>query len=222
MRLDKLLAGAGLTRAQAKRAVADGRATVNGAVARDPGMRVDGADVRLDGRSVAPPGDVFLMLNQPAGVLSAVSDAREPTAFSLLPEEARRRSPSPVGRLDRDVTGLLLFTTHGELLHRLTSPRYAVEKAYIAHVEGTPDARDAQRLAAGVELSDFTARPAQLEVLAEGLVRLTVTVGHPVTALMRERMGGVALDGALPPGGSRPLTDEEVARLFRAARLERN
>ena len=235
MRLDKLLAGAGLTRAQAKRAVADGRATVNGAVARAPGMRVDGADVRLDGRSVAPPGDVFLMLNKPAGVLSAVSDAREPTAFSLLPEEARRRSPSPVGRLDRDVTGLVLFTTHGELLHRLTSPRYAVEKAYIAHVEGTPDARDAQRLAAGVELSDFTARPARLEVLAEGLVRLTVTegrhhevkrllaaVGHPVTALMRERMGGVALDAALPPGGSRPLTDEEVARLFRAARLERN
>ena len=128
MRLDKLLTAAGLTRAQAKRAVAEGRARVNGEAVRDAGLRVDGKQVLLDGRPVSEPGEVYWMLNKPAGVLTAVRDAREKTAFALLPEDVRRREPSPIGRLDRDVTGLLLFTTHGELLHRLISPRYAVEK----------------------------------------------------------------------------------------------
>ena len=235
MRLDKLLTTAGLTRAQAKRAVAEGRARVNGEVARDAGLRVDGMQVLLDGRPVSEPGEVYWMLNKPAGVLTAVRDAREKTAFALLPEDVRRREPSPIGRLDRDVTGLLLFTTHGELLHRLISPRYAVEKVYIARVEGTPDASDAEKLAAGIAFSDFTARPARLEVLEEGLVRLTVTegryhevkrllaaVGHPVSSLARAAMGGVYLDAALKAGEGRPLTDDEVARLLRAARLEAN
>lgn len=235
MRLDKLLTTAGLTRAQAKRAVAEGRARVNGEPVRDAGLRVDGKQVLLDGRPVTEPGEVYWMLNKPAGVLTAVRDAREKTAFALLPEEVRRREPSPIGRLDRDVTGLLLFTTHGELLHRLISPRYAVEKVYIARVEGTPDASDAEKLAAGIAFSDFTARPARLEVLEEGLVRLTVTegryhevkrllaaVGHPVSSLARAAMGGVYLDAALKAGEGRPLTDDEVARLLRAARLEAN
>ena len=235
MRLDKLLTAAGLTRAQAKRAVAEGRARVNGEAVRDAGLRVDGKQVLLDERPVSEPGEVYWMLNKPAGVLTAVRDAREKTAFALLPEDVRRREPSPIGRLDRDVTGLLLFTTHGELLHRLISPRYAVEKVYIARVEGTPDASDAEKLAAGIAFSDFTARPARLEVLEEGLVRLTVTegryhevkrllaaVGHPVSSLARAAMGGVYLDAALKAGEGRPLTDDEVARLLRAARLEAN
>ena len=235
MRLDKLLTAAGLTRAQAKRAVAEGQARVNGEAVRDAGLRVDGKQVLLDGRPVSEPGEVYWMLNKPAGVLTAVRDAREKTAFALLPEDVRRREPSPIGRLDRDVTGLLLFTTHGELLHRLISPRYAVEKVYIARVEGTPDASDAEKLAAGIAFSDFTARPARLEVLEEGLVRLTVTegryhevkrllaaVGHPVSSLARAAMGGVYLDAALKAGEGRPLTDDEVARLLRAARLEAN
>ena len=233
MRLDKLLTAAGLTRAQAKRAVAEGRARVNGEAVRDAGMRVDGAEVLLDGKPVTEPGEVYWMLHKPAGVLTAVRDAREKTAFALLPEDVRRREPSPIGRLDKDVTGLLLFTTHGELLHRLISPRYAVEKVYIARVEGTPDASDAETLAAGVAFSDFTARPARLEVLKEGLVRLTVTegryhevkrllaaVGHPVLSLAREAMGGVSLDAALDAGEGRPLTGDEIARLFRAAQLD--
>ena len=235
MRLDKLLTAAGLTRAQAKRAVAAGRVTVGGVPARDAGAHVDGASVLLDGRPVSPPGEVYWMLNKPAGVLTAVRDGREATAFALLPEAVRRQTPSPVGRLDKDVTGLLIFTTHGELLHRLISPKYAVEKVYIARVEGTPDEADAQRLTAGVAFAGFTSRPARLEVLGEGLVRLTVTegryhevkrllaaVGHPVTALMREAMGGVRLDETLGAGESRPLTDAEIDALFRAARLERN
>ena len=129
MRLDKLLTAAGLTRAQAKRAVAAGRVTVGGVPTRDAGAHVDGASILLDGRPVSPPDEVYWMLNKPAGVLTAVRDGREATAFALLPEAVRRQTPSPVGRLDKDVTGLLIFTTHGELLHRLISPKYAVKKA---------------------------------------------------------------------------------------------
>lgn len=234
MRLDKLLGGAGLTRAQARRAVADGRVRVEARVARDPGMRVDGLRVELDAQPVEAPGELYWMLNKPAGVLSAVSDAREQTAFSLLPQRAQLRRPSPVGRLDKDVTGLLLFTTDGELLHRLISPRCAVEKVYRARVEGTPGQQAVRALSEGVALSDFTARPARLEVLGENSVRLTITegryhevkrllaaVGHPVVWLMRESMGGVSLPETLLPGQSRPLTDEEIQTLRRAARMER-
>ena len=159
MRLDKLLTAAGLTRAQAKRAVAEGRARVNGEASARRGLRVDGAEVLLDGRPVTEPGEVYWMLHKPAGVLTAVRDAREKTAFALLPENVRRREPSPIGAAGQDVTGLLLFTTHGELLHRLISPKYNVEKVYIARVEGTPDASDAETLAAGVALSTSPPAP---------------------------------------------------------------
>lgn len=233
VRLDKLLAGAGLSRSQARRAVAAGRVRVRGELARDAGLHAESADVLFDGQPLASPGEVYVMLHKPAGVLSAVRDAREKTAFDLLDAAVRAKNPSPVGRLDRDVTGLLLFTSDGELLHRLISPRYEVEKVYQARVEGTPDADDARALAQGVRLSDFVARPARLEVVSPGLIRLCVTegkyhqvkrmlaaVGHPVTALKRLSVGGVALDEALLPGQSRPLSGAEISALRRLVRLE--
>ena len=97
MRLDKLLTAAGLTRAQAKRAVAEGRARVNGEAVRDAGMRVDGAEVLLDGRPVTEPGEVYWMLHKPAGVLTAVRDAREKTAFALCRRTCAAASLRPSG-----------------------------------------------------------------------------------------------------------------------------
>ena len=174
------------------------------------------------------------MLHKPAGVLTAgMRDAREKTAFALLPENVRRREPSPIGRLDRDVTGLLLFTTHGELLHRLISPRYAVEKVYIARVEGTPDASDAETLAAGVALSDFTARPARLDVLekragAPDRHRGALPRGQAPArrrgasrVVAHARGHGRRTAGRGPRRGrGAPLNDDEIARLFRAAHLD--
>jgi len=234
VRLDKLLSATGVSRAEARGAIRAGRVRVGGEVVRDAGMHAEAKDVLVDGRPLKPPGELYLMLNKPAGVVTAARDNVSDTVFSLLPDEFRRRDPSPVGRLDKDVTGLLLFTTDGELLHRLISPKRTVEKVYLAEVEGTPGADDARMFAEGVRLSDFTAKPARLEVTGDGLALVTVTegkfhqvkrmfaaIGHPVLSLKRLSVGGVTLDPALPEGGFRMLNESEVSALYAAAGLER-
>ena len=227
MRLDKALTLMGLTRTEAKRAIAAGRARVNGQAARDPGQHVAPGEVTLDGRALAAPTEIYYMLNKPAGVLTATEDRRgATTALDLLPEDIRRRAPGPVGRLDKDVTGLVLMTTDGQLAHRLISPRWTVAKVYLAETEGALTEADAERLRAGVALKDFTARPAGVRLLDGARVELTLTegkfhevkrllaaVGHPVVRLKRLAIGGVALDEALAEGESRPLSEEEIARL---------
>ena len=128
MRLDKAVALAGLTRSEARRAIAAGRVLVAGLPARDPAMQVDPSTVRLDGVSAPGPEELYLMLNKPAGVITATEDRRLTTVLDLIPEPLRRRGPGPVGRLDRDVTGLVLLTTDGQLAHRLISPKWKAEK----------------------------------------------------------------------------------------------
>ena len=236
MRLDRAAALSGLTRAEAKRAVASGRVRVKGAVIRDAAMQVDPADVSVDGRPVQA-GEVYVMVHKPAGVLTATEDKRLPTVMDLLPEPVRRRNPGPVGRLDRDVTGLVIMTTDGQLAHRLISPRWKAEKVYRAWCEGRLTAADAARFAGGIELSDFTARPAGLAIIAaddsgsvadvtltEGkfhqVKRMFAAVGHPLNRLHRLRIGCVTLDGALAPGECRPLTEEEVAGLHRLCGMD--
>ena len=237
MRLDKAVALAGLTRTEAKRAIAAGRVQVNGRPARDAAMQVEPGAVTLDGAAPEVPGEVYLMVHKPAGVLTATEDRRLPTVGDLLPEALRRRSPGPVGRLDRDVTGLVLMTTDGQLAHRLISPKWKAEKVYRARCEGRLTEADAQAFAAGVALSDFTARPAGMEILEAAdeasLVDVTLTegkfhqvkrmfaaIGHPLIALERRSIGGVALDEALAPGEWRPLTEDEVRALKRLCGLE--
>jgi 16S rRNA pseudouridine516 synthase len=233
MRLDKALTFLGLTRSQARQAVRDGRAQVKGQTVRDPGANVDFNDVTLDGQAVGPGGDVHLMLNKPAGYLTATEDSRAPTIMALLPPEYARMKLGPVGRLDRDVTGLVLLTTDGQLAHRLISPKRNVEKLYEALVEGEFSEEAAEKIRAGIPFQDFTARPAKVEILEPGRVRLTLTegkhhevkrlcakVGHPVIRLRRLSIGGVELDPALNEGDFRPLADDEAARLYLAAGME--
>ena len=132
---------------------------------------------------------MHLMLHKPAGLLTATTDARQKTVMDLLPEELKRRALGPVGRLDKDVTGLLLLTDDGQLAHRLISPKWTVEKVYLARVEGALDASDIQAFQAGIALSDFTARPARLEILEPDLGRLTLTEGkfHQVKRMFAAR-----------------------------------
>ena len=230
MRLDRAAALSGLTRAEAKRAVASGRVRVKGEAVRDAAMQVDPADVLVDGRPVQA-GEVYVMVHKPAGVLTATEDKRLPTVADLLPEPVRRRNPGPVGRLDRDVTGLVIMTTDGQLAHRLISPKWKAEKVYRAWCEGRLTEADVARFAGGIELSDFTASPANLAIIAaddagsvadvtltEGkfhqVKRMFAAVGHPLDRLHRLRIGCVTLDDALAPGDCRPLTEEEVAGLY--------
>ena len=236
MRLDKFLSAQGLSRKQARAAIASGQVSVNGEVQGDPGFILDpiSARVLFQGRALGYQRHMHLMLHKPAGLLTAATDARQKTVMDLLPEELKRRALGPVGRLDKDVTGLLLLTDDGQLAHRLISPKWTVEKVYLARVEGALDAADIQAFQAGIALSDFTARPARLEILEPDLGRLTITEGKfhqvkrmfaargkPVLRLHRESVGGVSLDPALECGKFRPLTAEEEGALYALVRMER-
>lgn len=236
MRLDKFLSAQGLSRKQARAAIASGQVLVNGEVQGDPGFILDpiSAQVLFQGRALGYRRHMHLMLHKPAGLLTATTDARQKTVMDLLPEELKRRALGPVGRLDKDVTGLLLLTDDGQLAHRLISPKWTVEKVYLARVEGALDAADIQAFQAGIALSDFTARPARLEILEPDLGRLTITEGKfhqvkrmfaargkPVLRLHRESVGGVSLDSALECGKFRPLTAEEEGALYALVRMER-
>lgn len=236
MRLDKFLSAQGLSRKQARAAIASGQVLVNGEVQGDPGFILDpiSAQVLFQGRALGYQRHMHLMLHKPAGLLTATTDARQKTVMDLLPEELKRRALGPVGRLDKDVTGLLLLTDDGQLAHRLISPKWTVEKVYLARVEGALDTTDIQAFQAGIALSDFTARPARLEILEPDLGRLTITEGKfhqvkrmfaargkPVLRLHRESVGGVSLDSALECGKFRPLTAEEEGALYALVRMER-
>ena len=235
MRLDKALSLAGYTRSEAKALIARGRVCVSGEAVRDAGRSVQPCEVTLDGSPIDAQQEVYLMLHKPAGVVTATEDKRLPTVVSLLPEIYRRRKIGPVGRLDRDVTGLVLLTTDGQLAHRLISPRWKAEKQYRACCEGALDAGDVAAFAAGLELSDFTAAPAKLEILEAGetsladviltegkfhqVKRMFAAVGHPLISLQRLRIGCVTLDEALAPGQFRRLTDAEISGLKQSAQL---
>ena len=229
MRLDKAAALSGLTRTEARKAILSGRVKVKGEAVRDAAMQVDPADVTVDGQGVQA-GDIHVMVHKPAGVVTATEDKKLPTVADLLPENLRRRGPGPVGRLDRDVTGLVLMTTDGQLAHRLISPRWKAKKVYRARCEGRLTQADVDRFADGLELSDFTAQPAKLTVIeandGESLADVTLTegkfhqvkrmfaaVGHPLTSLERTRIACVSLDPDLAPGECRALTEDEIRGL---------
>lgn len=229
-RLDKLLADSGaFTRSEARTIIRSGRVSVNGHTVRQPEAKfAPDASVSVDGEVLNCVSLRYLMMHKPAGVLSATEDMRQKTVLDLLPEPYRRMGLFPVGRLDKDTTGLLLLTNDGDFAHRVISPKKHVPKVYFAEVDGVLDAEDAAAFSEGLTLGDGTAcLPAKLELTAPGAGRVTVfegkyhqvkrmfaSRGKPVTALHRERIGALALDPALPPGGVRELSPEEVEAVF--------
>lgn len=228
-RLQKVLARIGLgSRRVCEEYIAAGRVTVNGERAV-LGRRVDPEmdSVAIDGVPVGVrPGLVYILLNKPAGVVTTASDPQgRPTVVSLVPDDPR---VFPVGRLDLDTEGLLLLTNDGDMTHRLTHPSFGVEKEYIAHVTGEPSRAALRRLREGIELDDGPTAPARAALVGPGIIRLTIhegrnrqvrrmceTVGHPVTRLVRTRIGPLA-DRRLKPGGWRALTTDELRSLERA------
>ncbi|MCL1799542.1 MAG: rRNA pseudouridine synthase [Eggerthellaceae bacterium] len=169
MRLQRFLARAGMaSRRGSEDLMTAGRVTVNGEVVRELGSKVDPLtdEVAVDGRPVAyPSAPVTLMLNKPAGYITTMSDPYgRPCVASLVPT-GDYPGLFPVGRLDTDTTGLLLFTTDGDLAHRLLHPRHHVQKSYEAWVEGVPRACDLDRLARGIDLEDGPTQPAEVELL---------------------------------------------------------
>lgn len=227
IRLDRLLSNRGYcTRKEARAWLRQGRVELEGS---EPGevrvdSKVDPGRVRVDGEPLDP-GSLLLLMNKPAGLTCSHRD-QGGLVYELLPERFLQRSPalSSVGRLDRDTTGLLLFTDDGALLHRLTSPRYKVPKVYEVVLAEPLRGDEAARFASGelvLEGEREPLQPARLEALGPREARLVITegryhqvkrmfeaVGNAVLSLHRSRFGSLEV-GDLAPGSWRALGSEE-------------
>lgn len=250
MRLQRFLARAGVaSRRGSEDLMTAGRVSVNGEVKTELGTKVDPAvdTVTVDGVPVVlGRGAAYLMLNKPTGVLTTMSDPHgRPTVAEYVPTD-RYPGLFPVGRLDMDTTGLLLFTTDGDLGQMLLHPSRHVWKTYVALVDGSCDDRELERLRRGITLDDGPCQPARCRVLSarealpvapQGVKRGTTAVevviregrknqvkrmlskiGHPVLRLHRSRFGEIEL-GDLARGAWRELTAAEVQSLKQAPRL---
>ena len=228
-RLDKFLCDSGAgTRSQVKLILKAGRVTVDGKVIKDNSCKIDPEkqEICLDGEVLSGKRRCVVMLNKPAGFVTATEDPVERTVMELLPADMKHLDLKPVGRLDKATEGLLLFTNDGDLLHRLISPKKEVPKIYYARHEGTATAEDVAAFAAGLTLRDGTVcLSAKLEPLGAGESLVTVCEGkyHQVRRMMasrnmtvlyleRRQEGNLTL-GVLPRGQVRELTEEEIANL---------
>ncbi len=232
MRLDKFLSECGYgTRTEVKKLIKSGRVEVKGTSLLRPETHIDehSASVFVDGKLAEYRKFVYLMLNKPAGYISATWDKKLPVVVDLLPEEYLHFCPAPVGRLDIDTEGLLLLTNDGDLNHRLLSPKHHVPKTYIAEVQNPVTDKDIEVFKAGMDLGDFTSLPAELEVLScempymaqvticEGkfhqVKRMFEKVDNKVLYLKRVKMKNLSLDPNLDLGEVRELTIEELEDL---------
>ena len=228
-RLDKFLCDAGIgTRSQVKAILKGGRVTVDGVPERDGSRKIDPEKptVCCDGETLGKTGRVVVLLHKPAGYVTATQDARERTVMELLPPQYRHLELKPVGRLDKETEGLLLFTNDGDLLHRLISPKKEVPKVYYAQHEGQAGEEDVAAFSAGITLRDDTqCLPAKLEPLGPGesliticegkyhqVRRMMASRGMHVTYLERRKEGSLTL-GSLPRGQVRELTEAEIEEL---------
>ena len=234
-RLDKFLCDCGVgTRSQVKAIIKSGAVSVDGVPERDSSRKFDPAAqmVTLNGEPLNRRGRVVVMLNKPAGFVTATQDKSDRTVMELLPEQYRHLDLKPVGRLDKATEGLLLFTNDGDLLHRLISPKKEVPKCYYAHHEGTATQEDVAAFAAGLTLGDGTkCMPARLKPMGPGESYVTVCEGKyhqvrrmlasrnmPVTYLERQQEGDLTLNG-LPRGSVRELTEAEISALLEVGKM---
>ncbi len=243
-RLQKILARAGHgSRRSTEALIVAGRVRVNG----EPALLGMQADPRVDvvevdgARVEAAAAPVYLAMNKPQGFVTTARDPQQRrTVMELLPPDLPPHV-LPVGRLDRDTEGLLVFTNDGEFAHRLAHPRYAVEKEYQALVAGAPSPRAILSLESGVVIDDRRTASAQVEpvppppgfdtreghtwlriVIHEGrkrqVRRMCAAVGHPVRTLVRTRLDGIVL-GRLARGSTRPLSSRELRDVRRSVGL---
>lgn len=233
MRIDKLLANAGYgSRKDVKKMIKARIVQVDGEVVTDPKTNVDQdkQEVTVNGEQVIYKEHIYLMMNKPAGFLSATEDQFQKTVLDLLEPEDLVYHPFPAGRLDKDTEGLLLLTSDGQLAHQLTAPKKHVPKTYYAKIIGSVTQEDAEKFRSGIRLDDgYVTKPALLETIHSGEIsevyvtitegkyhqikRMFASVGKKVKYLKRLKIGTLQLDPALQTGEYRELTDEELEQL---------
>ncbi len=228
-RLDRVLASMGeATRKETRILVRDGRVTVNGQAASGWDQKVDEKhdSIEIDGCAIEMPRTVTLMMNKPRGYVTSTDDPRDPTVMSLLPGNIIRQGVYPVGRLDKDTEGLLIFTNDGALAHRLIAPKHGIEKEYYIEHEGNVTDGIISEFLSGITLQDGTeCRPAVLTRIDDGrslivihegkyhqVRRMMASKGLPVRYLKRIREGSLRL-GDLEPGKIHELSSDELSLL---------
>lgn len=236
VRIDRLLSLLALgTRGQAKSMVKAGRVEISGETVTDASQYAPaGAAVLLDGQSIDTRLERHVLMNKPAGLLTAARDSRQKTVMDLLPPVYASLKCMPVGRLDKDTEGLLILTTDGQLAHRLLSPKQDVAKVYRAKVTGRLDTGTVRRFREGIVFKEFVSLPAELEIeettsdisiatvsVREGkfhqVKRMFSACGHEVLFLKRLSFGPIQLDEKSTPGEWREMRDDEINRLKEAA-----
>lgn len=233
-RIDKILSNLGYgTRKDLKKIVKNGMVQVNGITIKDSAMKVDPEKdkIVINGEEIFYREFIYLMMNKPAGVISATFDNKDETVIDLLEVEHQVFEPFPVGRLDKDTVGLLLLTNDGDLNHRLISPKWKVDKVYFAKIDQKVTEEDIEKFKHGITLDDgYRCKEAILEIqkaseegseivltIQEGkfhqVKRMFEAVGKKVTYLKRIEFGTLSLDEDLEEGEYRELTEEEIAIL---------
>lgn len=235
LRIDKLLSNMGYgSRSEIKKFAKQALISLNGKVEKDCSKIIDPSIDQLcfDGDAVLYKKYIYLLMNKPAGVISATFDNLHKTVIDLLPEEYRSYDVFPVGRLDKDTEGFLILTNDGSFAHNLLSPKKHVDKEYYAEVEGELTSNDVHQFQRGILLNDgYKTLPADLTILQadpiRSLCRITIregkfhqvkrmflSIGKPVLYLKRIRMGQLMLDPSLELGETRELSEEELLLLF--------
>jgi 16S rRNA pseudouridine516 synthase len=238
-RLDKVLSNFGFgSRNEIKRLVKAGLVIVDGITANDAAMHVDPENsvITVNGKKLNYRKFIYVMMNKPAGIISATYDVKLKTAIDILPDEFACFDLFPAGRLDIDTEGLLLLTNDGQLAHDILSPKKHVDKRYYALIDGQVTDEDVRRFAEGVVIDDgYKTMPAELSVIRSGLrseielvlhegkfhqvKRMFEAVGKKVVYLKRIQMGRLWLDESLELGECRELTAEEVELLKTQVKL---
>lgn len=239
-RLDKTVSKAGgLSRSDARGLILRGLVTVDGCVVRNIGEKVNPElqSIVLGGQELNYKEYIYLVMNKPKGVISAAEDKKTETVIDLLDEEYKRRNPFPVGRLDKNTTGLMIITDDGDFAHVLLSPNKKVPKEYLATLDGDIKAEVVRGFKEGVTLVDGTAlAPAELTVLEnqnEGIVKITEGKYHQVkrmfglfdlgvNELKRISFAGLSLPDDLKEGEYRELTELELSIIRKAIETETN
>ncbi|MCA0986418.1 pseudouridine synthase [Guptibacillus algicola] len=232
MRIDKLLSNMGYgTRKEVKKILKTGTVRVDEVVIKDAKQHIDVEEnvVTINGETVEYREYIYIMMNKPAGFLSATEDEEETVIDLLIPDD-QIFAPFPVGRLDKDTEGLLVITNDGKLAHHLTSPKHHVPKTYFARINGRVTEKDIEAFKQGVTLDDgYKTKPGELTIVEEGPIsqieltihegkfhqvkRMFEAVDKKVIYLQRISMGDLVLDEDLDIGEYRELTEDEVELL---------
>ncbi|MCI6189375.1 MAG: rRNA pseudouridine synthase [Clostridium sp.] len=233
-RLDKVISNLGYgSRKEIKQLARKGLIEVDGEIIKDSGYSVDPEKsiIKVNGEEIFYRKYIYLMMNKPAGVVSATFDNRDETVIDLLEIDHQAFEPFPVGRLDKDTVGLLFLTNDGELNHRLISPKWHVDKVYYAKIDKAVGENDIKAFKAGIKLDDgYLCKEGKLEIInsseegSEVLVtiqegkfhqvkRMFQALGKEVIYLKRIKFGGISLDEDLEEGEYRELTEKELELL---------